>query len=87
MNCSIRSKIDEKVMELIHKLVGTKKEILEAHTADSLFGKEIRMTGLEAAYLFVELERCFGIKINEEDLKRCPFTCVENISRLIEQKL
>lgn len=74
---------EDAMVQMIHEILGIKSDRLRGKEHKSLFGREIRMDGLEAAYLFSELERRLVIDISEENLKRYPFTSVKNIVDLV----
>ena len=83
---TLHNAIHQKVASIIHEKLNFKQSILGTEYWDEpLTGKPLYLTGVELVYLFLEIEKVFGIRVMEEDLRDYGFATLNKIAAIIMQ--
>lgn len=79
-----RQSIIEKILNIMEGKLKIDPNLLNAENYNKpLTGNVFNLTGLDLAYLFFEVEKSFGIKIETKKILSYEFNDIQNIAELI----
>lgn len=79
--------IEDRVIDLIKKLFDVDEAVLSQKKNVFLTGREFQLNHLDMLVLMLNLEKCFGIKFDKDDLLDYGLATIENITMVISKKL
>lgn len=79
--------IRDEVINIIRELFNIDEVVLKENQKEFLTGRVIRLNHFDMLILMLNLEKCFKIKFNKDDLLNYGLATVENITMTVSRKL